>query len=152
MVVTFFGHADAPAGIYSDLLATIMDLIENQKANYFLVGDKGNFDTMVAKILKMLSKEYSEISYEITLAYFPWNEEREYRLFGEDAVIEKYSHTLFPEELATVPKRYAIEKRNRLMLQQADTVVTYVKRTHGGAAKFKELALKKGKTVIELAK
>ncbi len=36
------------------------------------------------------------------------------------------------------------------MIQQADTVVSYVIRTYGGAAQFKELAERLDKTVFEL--
>jgi len=38
------------------------------------------------------------------------------------------------------------------MVENSQYVVTYVTRTFGGAAQFKELAIKKGKTVIEIAK
>ena len=37
------------------------------------------------------------------------------------------------------------------MLKKSDYVVMYVKRIYGGAAKFKELAEKAGKTIINLA-
>ena len=36
------------------------------------------------------------------------------------------------------------------MIEQADIVVTYVTHSFGGAAQFKEMAEKQGKTVIEL--
>lgn len=36
------------------------------------------------------------------------------------------------------------------MIEQADYVITYVTHSWGGAAKFKELAEKKGKTVINI--
>ena len=60
------------------------------------------------------------------------------------------SHTVFPEGLESVPPRYAIDRRNRWMLDRSDYVVTYVRNPYGGAAKYKELAIKKHKTVIEL--
>lgn len=37
------------------------------------------------------------------------------------------------------------------MLDKADFVVTYVNKSYGGASKFAEKALKKGKKVINLA-
>ena len=48
------------------------------------------------------------------------------------------------------PPRFAIERRNRWMLRQAEVVVTYVRYTWGGAHKFKSAAEKQGKRVIEL--
>ncbi len=38
------------------------------------------------------------------------------------------------------------------MIDRSDIVITYVCRSFGGAAKFKSLAIRKKKTVIELAK
>ena len=49
-----------------------------------------------------------------------------------------------------MPLRFAISYRNKWMIEQSDYVVTYVNHSWGGAAQFKELAEKKGKTVIEL--
>ena len=59
-------------------------------------------------------------------------------------------HTLLPEGIESVPPRFAIEYRNKWMIDHSDIVVTYVRRSFGGAAKFKKLAQKKKKTVIEL--
>ena len=49
-----------------------------------------------------------------------------------------------------VPPRFAIDHRNRWMINQSEFVVTYV-RSPGGAAKFKALAERKGKTVLEIS-
>ncbi len=95
--------------------------------------------------LRSLSKVYPQIRYAVVLAYLPFEK-------LTDPWLEERDPTLFPEGMENVPHRYAIEKRNRFMVEQSDMVVTYVKRSHGGAAKFKALALRKGKTVIELAK
>lgn len=65
----------------------------------------------------------------------------------EDA--EEYgADTLFPEGVENVPPRYAIDRRNRWMIDKADYVVTYVSTPSGGAAKFKMLAEKKRKDNI----
>ena len=59
-------------------------------------------------------------------------------------------HTLLPEGIESVPTRFAIEFRNKWMIDHSDIVVAYVTRSFGGAAKFRDLAKKKGKTVIDL--
>lgn len=68
---TFFGHRDAPKEIGSILRSTLIDLIENQKADMFYVGTQGNFDCMVEKNLKRLKAEYPHIRYVVVLAYIP---------------------------------------------------------------------------------
>ena len=80
------------------------------------------------------------ISYEIVLAYLPQQED----------LLCDTDHTLLPEGIETVPPRFAIEYRNKWMIDHSDIVVTYVRRSFGGAAKFKNSAKKKNKKVIEL--
>lgn len=58
--------------------------------------------------------------------------------------------TVIPTYDRSVPLRFSIAARNRWMLDRADTVVTYVDHSGGGAARFQELAYRKGKRVILL--
>lgn len=140
MTVTFFGHKDTPKEIEPTLQVTLIDLIENHGATEFYVGNNGNFDTMVRRQLENLSQTYP-ITYNIVLAYIP-TKKSEY---------DSFTNTLLPEGIETVPKRFAISWRNKWMVEQSDIVVTYVTHTYGGAAQFKEMAEKQGKTVIELS-
>ena len=141
MTVTFFGHKDTPKEIEPTLRTTLVDLIENHGATEFYVGNNGNFDTMVRRQLENLSQTYP-ITYNVVLAYIP-TKKSEY---------DDFTNTLLPEGIETVPKRFAISYRNKWMVNQADVVVTYVTHSFGGAAQFKELAERQGKTVIELNK
>ena len=141
MVCTFFGHKDTPKEIEPTLRTTLIDLIENHGATEFYVGNNGNFDTMVRRQLEDLSLTYP-ITYNVVLAYLP-TKKSEY---------EYYTNTILPEGIETAPKRFAISYRNKWMIQQSDVVVTYVTHSFGGAAKFKEMAEKQDKTVIELSK
>ena len=140
MVCTFFGHKDTPKEIEPILRSTLVDLIENKNVTVFYVGNNGNFDTMVRCQLEDLSQTYP-ITYSVVLAYLP-TEKNKY---------DNLAHTIYPEGLETVPKRFAISWRNKWMIQQSDIVVTYVTHNFGGAAQFKEMAEKQGKTVIELS-
>lgn len=141
MVVAFFGHRDASEDIKPKIKEVVTDLIENHGADTFLVGNNGSFDAMVKGVLAEAEKEYPHVSYSIMLAYLP-TEKREY---------EDHSHTVFPEGLEKVPLRFAISKRNELMVKRCHTVVAYVTHSYGGAYNFKAMAEKKGKTVINIA-
>ena len=140
MTVTFFGHKDTPKEIEPTLRTTLVDLIENHGATEFYVGNNGNFDTMVRCQLENLSQTYP-ITYSVVLAYLP-TKKSEY---------DDYTNTILPEGIETVPKRFAISWRNKWMIQQSVVIVTYVTHSFGGAAQFKEMAEKQGKTVIELS-
>ncbi len=136
---TFFGHRDAPPGIKSSLRQVILDLIERQGVKQFYVGNQGGFDAMVRTLLAEFELTCG-IRYEVVLAYMPKKEDP---LYDPD-------HTVLPEGIETVPPRFAIEYRNKWMIDHSDIVITYVHRSFGGAAKFKELAEKRNKVVIPI--
>ena len=136
---TFFGHRDCPDSIRPKLRSVLIDLIENQQADTFYVGRQGSFDALVYATLRELAAEYPHIRYAAVLE----------RLSGKNT--DDFTETLFPGAMENVPPRFAIDRRNNWMLQQADFVVVYVTHTWGGAAKFAGKAEKQGKTVINLA-
>lgn len=140
MVCTFFGHRDILEDIEPRLQQTIRNLIENFEVDTFYVGDKGDFDRVVRRTLKQLSKEFPKINYAVIPAYMPGQK------CGNDT-----SDYYCPYVFEKTPPRFAIIKRNKWMLARADFVITYVKHTVGGAAQFKELAERQGKIVINIA-
>lgn len=142
MTCTFFGHRNTPDSIRPILRNTLIKLIETQGTDTFYVGNQGRFDSIVKSELRKLKENYPFIKYSVVLAYLP----REKKDFD----ITDYSNTVYPDGLENVPPRFAIDKRNRLMIDWSDIVVAYVYGTIGGAAKYKEIAEKKGKQVINL--
>lgn len=102
--------------------------------------NQGQFDGIVRSVLRELEKEYPEIHYAVVLAYLP----------GKKNEYDDFSDTIFPEGIEAVHPRYAVDWRNRWMLQRADFVVTYIAHSWGGAAKFAEKAKRDGKTVINI--
>ena len=139
MTVTFFGHRDAPQEVKAVLETVLSDLIEHHAAERFYVGSQGRFDRIVSKTLIILKNRYPHIDCAIVLAYMP------------DEKLHEEIDTIVPERIELTHPKYAISKRNQWMLEQSDIVITYVTHTVGGAAKFKELAVKKGKSIIELS-
>lgn len=142
MTCTFFGHRDTPDEIEPFLLSALEDLITNNHAELFYVGNQGRFDNMVPKNLKKLKEKYPFIRYWVVLAYMPG---KRHEFYPED------NDTIYPEGLETTPPKYAISKRNRWMIDQADHVITFVKYSQGGAGQFQDLAQRKGKRIIKLA-
>ena len=137
-ICTFFGHRDCSDRIKPKLRAVLVELIERHSVNCFYVGKNGAFDRMVLSVLRELSGAYTHIYYAVVLERLP--------VKGD----EDYTHTILPEGMETVPPRFAIERRNRWMLERADTVICYVTHGWGGAAKYAEMAERQKKTVINL--
>lgn len=138
MVCAFFGHRDAPSDLRDKLRETVAKLIEEKNVTEFYMGNNGNFDRMALSVLKELREMYPQINYYVVYAYLPQKD-------GED-----YEHTLYPEGIETVPKRFAIDYRNRWIVGQADVVIAYVRRSFGGAAKFVDMAERQGREVVNL--
>lgn len=136
---TFFGHRECQ-GLDAEILRGGNSKHHQSGVVTFYVGNQGGFDGMVHTCLKQLQKQYPHIHYAIVLAYLP-TEKRA----GED-----YADTLYPEGLELGPPRFAIERRNKWMLEQADCCICYVNRTWGGAYKFTKQAKSRGLTVINL--
>lgn len=143
MTCTFFGHRNTPQSIEANLRSVLIDLIENKGVDNFYVGNQGGFDSMVRQYLKQLAANYPHIRYAVVLAYLP-TKNIEFDCFD-------YSDAIFPDGLENVPPRFAIDMRNRWMIENSEYVVVYVRQAFGGAAKFKSLAEKKERTVINLA-
>lgn len=143
MKCAFFGHRITPPNIKTVLKEIIIEFIDKKGADVFYVGNQGDFDFMVIEVLKEIIKDYPNIRYYVILAYMP-EKRQEFDNFD-------YSATIYPDGLEKTPKRFAISHRNRWMVEEADIIVTYVVCSGGGAAKFKELAEKKNKIVVNIA-
>ena len=115
------------------LTEIIKNLITEDGVSDFYFGHQGQFDSMVYSVLKELKAKYPQIRYTVVLAYMPNEHIKE--VYGED--------TLFPDGLETVPKRFAISKRNDWMILHSDIAVCYVWKVTGGAAKFRGKSEKK---------
>ena len=101
-ICCFFGHREVTHNIRPSLTEIIEKLIVDEGVTDFYVGHQGQFDSMVFYVLKELKAKYPQIRYTVVLAYMP--DEHIKEVYGED--------TLFPDGLETVPKRFAISKRN----------------------------------------
>ena len=135
-----FGHREVTHNIRPKLTATIEKVITEDGVTDFYVGHQGQFDSMVYSVLKELKAYYPQIRYTVVLAYM--SDEHIKEVYGED--------TLFPDGLESVPKRFAISKRNDWMIQQSGYAVCYVHKITGGAAKFRDKAEKKGLQIIDV--
>ena len=143
MTVTFFGHRNTPDSIQPSLKKTLIQLIEKEGADTFYVGNEGNFDCMVYKTLKELKAIYPFIQFKVMLAYLTKRKSDFYTPEPDD--------TVFPDGLLKTPLKFAVSKRNNIMLKLADTVVMYTC-TAGSTLNLKALAEDRGKRVIKLYK
>ena len=136
----FIGHREVTHDIRANLKEQIEKLIREGLADNFLVGHQGQFDSIVYSVLKELKARYPQISYTVVLAYMP--DEKTAGRYGDD--------TLYSDGLETVPKRFAISKRNEWMIRHSDYMICYVYKITGSAVKVREMAQKRGVRVVNI--
>lgn len=144
MTCCFFGHKVTPSTAAHLIEETINKLISEQGVTSFLVGNQGQFDAMALSVLRNMKIKHPSIMYNVVLAYMPSVGSAEWNPY-------EYGETMLPEGIEVVHPRYAISWRNKWMVNESDIVVCYINRSWGGAAKYVEMATKKGKTIINLA-
>lgn len=96
----------------------------------------GNFDYLCASTLRELKKQHPTIKLILVLPYL-----------NSSMMTEGYDETVYPP-LESVPKRFAISRRNEWMVRESDIVVAYVTHGWGGAAKTLEYARRKKKQIF----
>lgn len=145
---TFCGHSH----IYGDYdnvkqqcFAIVGDLICNNSIDCFLIGNYGSFDAIAATVCLSLKKQYPHIQVYLVLPYYRPHPD-EY----EGARYAKFDNVVTPE-LKSTPRRFRIIRCNEYMIDQADTVVAYVK-YDGGAAKTLKYAEKRETKIINIAR
>lgn len=137
---TFFGHRDCPDTVKHRLHGVLVDLITTRGVKMFYVGNQGQFDAIVRRVLCELKKEYPQMNYAVVLAYMP----------GQQNEYDDLADTMLPEGIEKIHPRYAISWRNNWMLRQSSYVVTYITHPWGGAAQYAQKAVRLNKRVINI--
>ena len=144
MIVTFCGHRDfiETADIEERLTALIEKYARESGRLICYNGGYGNFDYFAAKCVQRMQEQYSNIRNCLVLPYID-------QPFLERIEIFKnhFDETIYPP-LESVPRKYAIIRRNEWMLDSADIVIAYVTYSWGGAARTLEYAKRKNKNII----
>ena len=146
MIITFCGHSNC---LFCDeekekLKQLLIKEIRKNPTCKFYLGGYGDFDSLCLRTLRELKKEFQDIELIFITPYLDKNYSKlEFAKYHYDDVI-------FPP-LESVPRKFAILKRNEWMVEEADLVIAYVMYSWGGAAKTLEYANRKKNQIINLA-
>ena len=138
MIVTFCGHRDITqrSELHEWFYQCVEQLILDGATDFYL-GGYGTFDAMAASVVRSFKRQYP---FSRSILVLPYLDRK------VDATC--YDMTTYPP-LETVPKRYAILRRNQWMVDAADVVVAYVRYEWGGAAQTLAYAKRKKKRIIQ---
>ena len=137
MICVLFGHKDASEKIKAKIKKYIIDILSENERVEFFVGNNGSFDSMAQSVLEDLSIERTELNYLIYLSKV-----------DEVALSGNQTKTVYPEGLHKVPKRFAISKRNDLLIKNADIALIYVNNRFSNTYKITEKLKKRGVRII----
>ena len=140
--ITFCGHSNLSvrtSEILETKLRTEIEKLIKQGAREFLLGGYGDFDYLCSKIIREMKGVYPHIMSVLVIPYI----DRDYNK-------DLYDCSEYPP-IETVPKRFAILKRNEFMVNEADVVIAFVKYDWGGAVKTLEYARRKKKKIVLLS-
>ncbi len=136
----FLGHRNCPKNIKEKLFLEIEYLIVNEKVDTFYVGTQGEFDRLVYETLCELDKKH-KIKTIVVLAY----------LGRKDEYIDYDTQkTVFPDCVAKSPPRFAINKRNHYMIQNADYLICFLDNPYSNTYTFVQTAAKRKMKIINL--
>ncbi len=141
--VAFFGHRylEFPLKVEKSLEEKISELLEEKEYIEFLVGRNGEFDILVARVIKRMKKE--KCSLNLFLPYLTAEYINNYESFEE-----YYDNIKICEK--SHPKG-AILKRNKEMVNRADEIICFVGENKGGAYKTIKYVKEKNKKITNLA-
>ncbi len=132
----FIGHGKLYEDISEDLSAAVERHITEYGVEDFLVGNYGAFDGRAAAEVKRAKVRHPGVRLFLMVPYIPGQGRSLPNLEGYDDVI-------YPEGMEKVPYRLAIPRLNRIMVNESDYAIAYVRFSWGGAAKTLEYAQRK---------
>lgn len=132
----FIGHRDAPNIIRDELEKAIETHIVLHGVTSFVVGHYGNYDRMAAQAVISAKQHYPNITLTMLLPYHP----------AENPIStpDGFDSTFYPPNMENVPKRLAIVRANRYMVDYSDYLIAYAWHPASNARELVEYTKRKG--------
>lgn len=138
----FIGHRETMGEIYPQLEAAIERHITQLGVREFVVGNYGGFDRVVARALTAAKARHSEIVLLLLVLYHP--AERPLQ------APQGFDGTFYPPGMENIPRRFAIVRANRYMVEHANYMIAYVWHPASNARDLVEYAIKQGVNITNL--
>ena len=140
----FIGHREASSEILPALTEAIEQHITEYGVTEFIVGHYGGFDRMAAKAVIAAKERHPGITLSMLIPYHP----------AERPVNPPlgFDHTFYPPGMEKVPRKFAIVRANRYMVDHADYLIAYAWHPASNARDLAEYAQRKGTPIINLGR
>lgn len=135
----FIGHREASEEIYPVLYAAVEQHIVEYGVTEFFVGHYGGFDRLAALAVKEAKRFYPEVKLTLLLPYH----------LAERPIStpDGFDSTFYPPGMESVPRKIAIVRANRYVVDHVDYLIAYVWHPASNAWELVEYARKKLRTL-----
>ena len=128
----FIGHREASEEIYLALYAAVEQHILDYGVTEFIVGHYGGFDHLAASAVKEAKRFYPEVRLTLLLPYHP----AEQPIPTPDG----FNGTFYPPGMESVPRKAAIIRANRYVVDHVDYLIAYAWHPASNARELVEYA------------
>lgn len=133
----FIGHREASPEIMPALTEAVEHHIVAYGVTEFIVGNNGGFDHMAASVVAAAKKRHPGIILSMLIPYHP--AERSVEL------PPGFDNSFYPPGMEKVPRKAAIVRANRYMVDHVDFLIAYVWHPASNARDLLEYAIKREK-------
>lgn len=133
----FIGHREASQELRPALEQVIEQHISEYGVRDFIVGSYGGFDRLVAAVLAKAKEHHPHITLTLLLPYHP----------SEQKIVlpRNFDRTLYPAGMEQVPRKFAIVRANRYIVDHVDYLIAYAWHPASNARNLLEYALRREK-------
>ena len=128
----FIGHRETSEEIYPALYAAVEQHILEYGVTEFIVGHYGGFDRLAASAVKEAKRFYPEVKLTLLLSYHP----AERPIPTPDG----FDGTFYPPGMESVPRKIAIVRANRYVVDHVDYLIAYARHPASNARELVEYA------------
>ena len=135
----FIGHREASDEIYADLRVAVEQHIVEFGVIEFIVGHYGGFDKLAARAVIDAKKTHPEVTLTLLLPY--------HSAECPTVAPDSFDGTYYHPDMEGVPRRVAIVRANRYMVDHVDYLIAYAWHPASNAMELLEYASNKRKPV-----
>ena len=131
----FIGHREASLEVLPALTEAVERHIVEYGVTEFIVGNYGGFDHIAAKAVIATKERYPGITLSMLIPYHPTERPLESP--------QGFDNTFYPPGMEKVPRRLAIVRANRYMVDHVDYLIAYAWHPASNARDLVEYAKKR---------
>ena len=147
MIISFFGHSDFRETNEVELkISALLEKLVGDVPVQIYLGGYGAFDSFAYRCCKKYKSKHPNTSLIFITPYIT----PEYQKNHLQAISKSYDCIIYPE-IEEKPLKFAISYRNKWMVDKSDVIIAYISRNFGGAYDAYAYAVKRNKTIFNIA-